>query len=430
MNLTIYTLKSLAYTIANPSMALVLILLCVFLYRKNKKITMMQKIMVGERFISPLELTISQLVLGILGGFIGSIILTNLGVMFHENSGIDLIFLFSFLLMFIKPRYICFSYSGAVLGLLVITLNSLGSLGIIKSTYLSNIQLDIMSLITLIAILHIIEGILIAIDGSKGAIPVFTHKDGKLVGGFSFERYWPIPIAIMFLTTRDASITGSFIDTPSWWPLIRGEVNMALIGAAIASMIPVYGVLGYKSITFTKSKKTKVLISGIFNVIYGIILFGVAYLTKFGLAASIMALILMPALHEGMIFLQVIMETRDKAKFSSDDEGITVLEVAPNSEAWKVGIKSGDKILEIDNNKVLEYTMIYEAISNGIKEFRLKIKDAKGTIKEVSINMPNGNRRLGLVLIPKVVPGYDSMVQIKSKSFKDILDNFRDKDKK
>ena len=430
MNLTIYTLKSLAYAIANPSMALILILLCVFLYRKNSRITMMQKIMVGERFISPIELTLSQLVLGILGGAIGSIILTNVGVMFHENSGIDLIFLFSFFLMFIKPRYICFSYSGAILGLLTILLNYLGSLGVIKNTYLSNIQLDIMALITLIAILHIVEGFLIAIDGSKGAIPVFTHRDGKLIGGFSLERYWPLPIAIMFLTTRDFSVSSSVINTPEWWPLIKGDVNMALIGTAIASVIPIYGVLGYKSITFTKSKKTKALISGIFNVIYGIILIGVAYLTKFGLAAKIIALILMPTLHEGMIFLQMFMETKDKAKFVSDDEGVTVLEVAPNSEAWNVGIKSGDKILEIDDNKVIEYTMIYEAISKGIKEFKLKIRDAKGKIKEVIISTPSGNKRLGIVLIPKVVPGDESMIQIKAKSFKDVLDNLKDKDKK
>ena len=34
------------------------------------------------------------------------------------------------------------------------------------------------------------------VDGSRGAIPVFTKREDKIIGGFSFSRYWPIPIAV------------------------------------------------------------------------------------------------------------------------------------------------------------------------------------------------------------------------------------------
>jgi hypothetical protein len=85
----------------------------------------MQKMIIGERLSSPLELTISQIVLGIFAGAIGSIILAYCGVIFEGNSGIELIFLISVFLMFWSPRFICFAYSGAALGLISFILNDL-----------------------------------------------------------------------------------------------------------------------------------------------------------------------------------------------------------------------------------------------------------------------------------------------------------------
>lgn len=428
MELTIYTLKSLAQVMVDPYMALILFLLCVFLYRKNKRITLMQKMMVGERFVSPLELTLSQLVLGIIGGIIGSVVLSNLGVMFHENSGIELIFLFSFFLMIIKPRWICFSYSGALLGLLVIAINFFKDSELLKNIYISNISLDVTSLVVLIAVLHIVEGFLIMIDGDRGSIPVFSYKDEKLVGGFAFERYWPIPIAIMLLTSSATGMSGGSIDTPQWWPLLKGDVNMKLMATSIAVMLPVYGVIGYKSVTFTESKKKKVFVAGVFNIVYGAILVAVTPIANFGLAGKIVLLVLMPVMHESMLTLQTIRESKKQAKFVSDDEGVTVLEVSPNSEAFRLGLKTGDKILELNDDKITEYTMIYEAVSDGLKELKLKIKDRQGYIKEVMINIPDGGaKKLGMVLIPKGSPKDGSMVRFGNNNFKDVLDNIRKK---
>ncbi len=88
---------------------------------KNRRVSIMQKMTVGESLNSPLELTLSQLVLGIVAGAIGSIILSSLGIVFNQNSGIELIFMVSLFLVFIKKRFVCFSYSGAILGLISIS---------------------------------------------------------------------------------------------------------------------------------------------------------------------------------------------------------------------------------------------------------------------------------------------------------------------
>ena len=58
MNLFEYTLRTMAYAIADPRLVFVLVLLGFLLYKKNRKIVILQRMMVGEKVISPLELTL------------------------------------------------------------------------------------------------------------------------------------------------------------------------------------------------------------------------------------------------------------------------------------------------------------------------------------------------------------------------------------
>lgn len=420
MNLIEYTLRALAHTIADPTLALVLLLLGIFFYRKNRRIAIMQKLMIGERFVSPVELTISQLVIGILGGVLASIILSLMGVMFTETSGIQLLFLISFFLMLVKPRYICFSYSGAVLGMVSLIAQMIG--------YKTIISVDILALLTLIGVLHAVEGLLIAVDGARAAVPVFSEKNGKLVGGFALERYWPLPIVIFIIANNGLAVTGDVISYPSWWPLLKSS-NIELLATTVVSALPIYGVLGYKSITFTKAKEKKVLSSGMYTFVYGVILVAIAQLTKFGLAFQFIALMFMPLAHEAMIWIQVFFENKGTPKYVSDEEGVTVLDVVPNSIAYRNGIKSGDKILEINGEEIQEYTMLYDFLSKGLKELTLKIKDRRGSIKEIMLNLPNESKRIGVIVIPKAIPKDESIVEVSEKKFKDILNNIKNKDK-
>ena len=144
----------------------------------------MQKIILGGSVNSSIELTLSQLVLGIIGGTIGSVILSSLGIIFDQNSGIMYLFLISMLLMFVKPRLICFSYSGAVLGAIGILIKIISQL-IPSFKYGTILNIDILALMMFVGTLHVIEGLLVMIDGDRGAIPVFTNKGGKILGGYA-----------------------------------------------------------------------------------------------------------------------------------------------------------------------------------------------------------------------------------------------------
>ncbi|MEG2018704.1 MAG: hypothetical protein RR128_09640, partial [Clostridium sp.] len=145
MELLKYTLQNVSYAIVEPSYALILILMGLAFYMKNRKITLMEKLVMGKNTFSAFELTISQIVMGIFGGVLVSIILTFLGVSFYESSNIFLIFILSVGLIFVNPKLGAFSYSGSVLGLVSILLYFLSQA--LNKPSLNVMNLDITNLI-------------------------------------------------------------------------------------------------------------------------------------------------------------------------------------------------------------------------------------------------------------------------------------------
>ena len=202
MNLIMQVLLKLSETLLTPSTLLLLSIIIFYFYNKNKKIILMQKMISGGSVNSAIELTLSQIVLGIIGGVIASILLGLLGIVFDANSSIILIFYISLILMVISPRYICFSYSGAILGMISIVIKLLNYFGVgfDGQTFLT---VNVMYLMMFVGIMHIVEGILVMVDGDRGAIPVFTERDGKILGGYSFKRYLIMPISIFIVLSSN-----------------------------------------------------------------------------------------------------------------------------------------------------------------------------------------------------------------------------------
>ena len=291
MDLIIHSLKSIAVAIIEPMHLVMLVVFGIIFYLKNVKIVSIQKMTLGEGLNTPLELTLSQIVLGILAGAIGSIVLSVLGVTFSENSGIEFIFMISILSLFYKKKYISYAYSSAILGVIGISLNIISS-SIGMKLFLN---VDILSLMTFVGVMYILEGLLIIVDGNRGAIPVFTKKEDKIVGGFSFSRYWPIPIAILMIFNN--SIAGEdsiYSNVASWWPIINNKAVLSLLATAMIASIPLYGIMGYSNVTFTQEKKTKSLRCGSAILVYGISVALVAQLANINIVGQIISIIYAP----------------------------------------------------------------------------------------------------------------------------------------
>ncbi|WP_459479521.1 signal protein PDZ [Clostridium saccharoperbutylacetonicum] len=428
MSLLIYTLRNVAGAIVTPPLVFLLISLMIVLYLKNKKVVSMQKMILGGSVNSLVELTLSQLVLGIIGGCIGSLILTSLGVVFSDNSGISYLFMISILLAFIKPRLICFSYSGAILGFVSIIIKLL-NIAVPQSSQILNLDIDILYLILLVGVFHIVEGVLVMIDGDRGAVPVFTNRNGKILGGYALRRYWVLPIAIMIAVNIDrstSSYTTELIQNPNWWPLIESPSALALLASSVVSIFPFYTILGYSSVTFTKTKREKAISSGVHILIYGLILIAASQITRIGIVGEMLVLAFMPIAHEFMLKHQVRNEERGVPKFVSDSEGLVVLEISTDFKMKEYGIDIESKVLSINDKIINSETEVYTVIKENLYNTIMKIKDSSGVIKDINFRH-NKNTRLGILLVPRNVEK-EEMVPIEDDSFNSVLSKIKKSD--
>lgn len=418
MDLIIYTLRSLSYIVVEPSLILILIVVSIFFYLKNRKIAILQKITMGERISSPLELTLSQIVLGMLLGILGSLILSSLGIVFKEDSGIIYLLLISMLLMFIKPRLVCFSYSAAILGILSIILTYILPYFGLKNNIL---EIDILSLMTFVAVMHILEGIIVMFDGDKGAIPIFSSKGNKIMGGFALSRYWILPLAIFiaFPMQSGSSYSAETIMTPNWWPIIKSNYIINIIEISLLSATPFFGVIGYSSVTFTKRKKQKAVSSGIYIITFGILLGIVAQLGRIGLVGEIVTIIFAPVAHEFMLYIQRKKEDKDKSIYISDDNGIAILDIIPYSEIANLGIKSGDKIVKVNNEFVETEKDVYAIAKKDIDIIELDILTLEGENKKIKLHNEE-KKGLCALLVPRTV-NTEKAIPFKQESFSEVL---------
>lgn len=418
MDLSRYILKSIAAAVTEPGSVIMLVVLSIILYAKNKKISLMQKIIMGEYIHSPLELTLSQMVLGIVFGSIGSSILAYLGVAFDGNSGIWILFIISIILMLYNPRFFCFSYSASILGFVSV---------IIKIFYKDTmsempISINIVSLMTFVGIMHVLEGFLVMFDGAKGAMPVFTSKDGNVAGGFALKRYWPLPVALIIIMSGNADFSVKLTSWPGWWPLIQHGIMYTVLTTAAIQMMTLYGVIGYSSYTFKMNRKQKTRFSGICILIYGLVLTGVAQFSEINIISQIAVIIFAPAAHEFMLYIQRAIEAKKDYIYVSD-EGICILDVMRDSPAEKIGIKSGDKILEINGEIVDNEKSLFATLRKGYIKMEFLIRSVNGEIKTISCDNLNG-RRFGIVIVPKAVE-LNNIISVKKDSFQEILNKMK-----
>lgn len=187
---------------------------------------------------------ITTLAIGIIAGIIGSILLNLIGVVFHPEE-MWLIWIVSLILVLFNVRFLCLSYAVGIIGVIS------GLLKIFEvasdNVFLDGlINIHVPSLIAIVAILHLIEAVLIRFQTDSQATPIFIEtKRGKLVGAYSFQSYWLLPL---FLVVATGDGTGVHIDS-NWWPLIGGGIGLTIL--------PLPVMIGYSDYTSVHLPKDK-----------------------------------------------------------------------------------------------------------------------------------------------------------------------------
>ena len=394
MGLVLATIRSISYAIINPALAILLLIIALLFYIRNRKINFLQTMVLGEKLSSPLELTISQVVIGIIAGTITSLILTSLGITFSQDSGVELLFIVSIIVILYKPKIFSFPYVAAILAILSIV----GSY--INIGQVMQIKVDIPNIIILVGVISVIEGILIIIDGRKGYIPVFTNRNNEILGGFIFKRCWSLPIAFFIIFNQVSELNLDNINMSNIYALIVGNDLVTITTATMLAILPFYSIIGYEAVTFTKNKLRKTITSGMVMIIYGTILFFISSLGRYGVNFKVLSIILMPTIYIVIKYIEKYIEKKSKPLFVSDEEGICILDVVPKSIAFKEGVRSGDKIIALNGLKPFNEGQILNSIRDKYINTTLRIKNIKGEINDYVISAESKEFRFGIILVP------------------------------
>lgn len=354
-----------------PAFWIVLIIVG-FMYRKMTQTTKDLFKTPGE---SPWRLTITAAFLGISGGFLGSCLLVLVGISLNEIGGFYLL-ITALALMLIQQRFLCFAYAGGVLSLISL----LGGLQLV----------NVPQVMALVAILHLVEAFLIYFTGSMNVLPIYVStKEGHLVGGYNLQKFWPLPLIVLFAGIYpDPQIIKGVVSMPDWWPLLKPEFALWQ-GDVVYSLLAIPAILGYGDVAISMTPREKTKLAGRELALYSIILLGLALGAGYYPPLAYLAALFGPGGHELVIYWGRRREVRGEPLFVPVDNGVKILAVERGGILANAGVKAGDVLLAI-NEQPLSCETEISAIDME-KGGKLKLKYlAEEQIKEMTLTIEKG----------------------------------------
>lgn len=370
-------LASVLKIVINPLFWIVLILI----YIQYRKVARMQKTLLGEVRTTAKEKVFASLGIGLIGGVLGTIVVAILGVAI-ELKDFQFILPLAIFLMLINVRYLCFSYAGGIISL--------------TSLIFGVPKINVSSIIALVAILHLIESILIWIDGHRDPTPVFIeHNLYGTVGGFTLQRFWPIPFAVLLVLLNGSTDT----NLPNWWPIFISP-NLSLENVTLQLTV-VIAALGYGDIAITSSPREKSRKSSLRLAGYSIVLLILAGISSYVYAFKYIAAIFAPVAHEGLILYSQKEEKSKRPMYKKYYRGLTVLDVKKNSVAEKMGIGPGFVLLKANDYHINEKVDLIYVLRQTPSHLKIEGLDGKGNKMVLEYrDILNGINSLGAIIIP------------------------------
>ena len=366
LEIAYYSLKNLLYTLKSP-LFLMVVLIIFMQYRKIDKIqTRLYNTLVSTAF-------------GLLGGLIASIIFIFMGTTINTE---DFYFLLPLAigLSLIHPRFICFSYAGGILGL--------------ANLIIGYPNINIPGILMIVGVLHLIESFLILLDGSTWKTPVFVERKGELVGGFTLNRFWPVPFTI-------------FVNGETIYP----AVIVAVLG---------YGDYALAHYPEKKSRKTAGILC-----LFSIILIIFAKLSVSYEVFKYIGAIFSPLGHEMAIKIGQKKEENGEYLFKPSSKGLKILDVLPNTIGESLNLKSGDIIISLNGKQIYSDRDVEEILSHSPNYIYMEVlnRDGKITTKEYK-DYKNGIRALGLLTVGGI-DEYQLILGEKESFINRIVDKFK-----
>ena len=339
-----FAIIDITNTLKSPFFILVLGIIC-FQYMRIGKI---EKENIGYKRSITFKIITSSF-FGILGGIMATVIFLYQNVAIVA-SDFMYILVFSMALSIIDSRFVCFSYGGSILSII--------------SLIIDYPIIAVKQVISVIAILHIIESILILFDGATSKNPGLYEVDNEIVGGFNMTRFWPIPFVIF-------------------------------VGDAMIQPIPLMAMVGYGDYSICSYPKKKVKKTASTLFLYGIILLYINNRFSNRFIAPIFALVV----HELIMMRNKNKEIKGNPIYMNERKGLKIIEVLPGTIGRKLNIKSGDIILKINGVEVNSTRDLDHIMNTRFSPLRVEYFNIK---RGLTIRKYTGKRKsLGLIVVPR-----------------------------
>lgn len=336
---------------------------------------------------------------GLLGGIIASILMILLGVVFNLQY-LWLIWLVTIMLLLFNVRFLCLSYSIGIVGFIsgimqlfdqdimlkMVNLNY----DWLKDLIVMILNIDIPTLIAIVAVLHLVEAILVKFQSAKQATPIFVEsKRGRLIGGFQIQSYWLLPL---FIFVPSGNFDQNVLFTLSWWPLFS---------QGMLTIIPVPAMIGYADFTTVYTPKEKTGKSFKYLLIYSLVLLGLAFIASKVQGFQIIAAIFSGFGHELIRVLGNRQEIKLPAKYVHPRDGLKVLAVIPGSLADLMKIETGEVIKKVNGIPIANKQELYDALQKQSAFVKLEIINLEGQIRFAQHSIYTGeHHQLGIILSP------------------------------
>ncbi len=382
-----YTLQGVGYAVFNLTFFVGVWLL----YVMNRKLNLLD--FYRSVVKKPYLYLISDIILqSIIGGVIISMVLVFIGVPLFYNDMLLLLVPVSILLSTFRLRFLCITYGAFLISFFSLILNGQVMMGF----YLPEVEVHVPSLIILVGILHLIEGVYVYLFGHQRAVPIISKKNDKIIMGHIIQKTWVIPLAVIVLQIGMASAGG--VEMPEWWPIIKytgsGE-------GFFYSLLPLIAFSSYTSIFYGETPRERTRFSGISLIIFGAVIVIVAKYAMDSIFLQFLGIILMLMIHEIVYILEKQREKIKDPLYAQPDLGIRVMDVLEGGYGEYIGLEKGDIIEGIDGRSIENITEYMRIAKEKKTEAVITIRRLNGVIKEYQIQEGNHLEHLGIRVVPE-----------------------------
>jgi len=326
--------------------------------------------------------------LGILLGLILSIITVAAGIAI-PFAAILLIAAFTLLWSFtanirmVSPAYIL----GAAFFTVIIIAENNWTIPLFSKAFHSIGDRVYPSIVVVLSLLLIAEGILIYKNGSKVSSPkLIKSRRGQSVGVHEAKRVWMLPL---FLLIPGDALHLSF----SWWPIFHlgtTHYSLILVPFAIGFHQQIQGMLPKEAVQL---HGRRVILLGVFTAILSIAGYW------FPLVSIVVAALAVIG-RETIALLQRMHDDNLPFYFSKKNNGLMIIGIIPESPADKVGLKVGELISKANGVVVRDENTFYEALQKNRAHCKLEVLDTNGEIRFVQRALYEGDHyELGILFV-------------------------------